>query len=247
MLPRTGPSAALRRTALRVDRILEAYYGPPTPRRRRRDPLSTLIGTILSQNTSDVNSRRAFERLRGRFPSWRAVLKAPAGAVIEAIRPGGLGVLKAARIQTVLRRIEVERGGLALDFLRRWPTARARAWLHTLEGVGPKTAAIVLAFALGRPAFAVDTHVYRVGRRLGLIPVRLSVEEAHRWMEALVRPSRHRPFHLLLVRHGREICKAGRPRCPLCPVRRLCDFYRCADPGVRGRAARGPAVPGGQA
>jgi len=229
-----------------VDRILEAYYGPPA-RRRQRDPLSTLIGTILSQNTSDVNSRRAFERLRGRFPSWKAVLKAPAGAVIETIRPGGLGVLKATRIQTVLRRIVAETGGLSLDFLRRWPTPRARAWLHALDGVGPKTAAIVLAFALGRPAFAVDTHVYRVGRRLGLIPERLSVEEAHRWMEALVKPARHMPFHLLLVRHGREICKAGRPRCPLCPVRRLCDFYRHANQAARGRASREPAVSGRRA
>ncbi len=225
MLLRPHPSAALRRKALRADRILEAHYGPPA-RRRRLDPLSTLISTVLSQNTSDVNSHRAFERLRARFPSWEAVLSAPAGAVIEAIRPGGLGALKAVRIQTVLRRIVTERSVLSLDFLRRWPAARAKAWLRNLDGVGPKTAAIVLAFALGKPAFAVDTHVYRVGRRMGLIPGRLSVEEAHRWMEALVKPERCRPFHLLLVRHGREICKAARPRCPLCPVRQMCDFYR---------------------
>lgn len=221
---RPHPRAGLRRRAARADRVLERYYGPPAPR-RRSDPLSALIGTILSQHTSDINSHRAYMRLRARFPSWGAVLDAPVGAVVDAIRPGGLGVLKARRIHAVLRRIVSERGAPTLNFLRRWEGQRARAWLRSLDGVGPKTAAIVLMFALGKRGFAVDTHVYRIGRRMGLIPERLSVEEAHPWMEALVQPARHRPFHLLLVRHGRELCKASRPRCPLCPVRDLCDFY----------------------
>jgi len=221
------PPAALRRKAARADRLLERYYGRPA-RHRQSDPLSALIGTILSQHTSDINSHRAFARLRARFPSWGAVLDAPVEAIVDAIRPGGLGVLKARRIHAVLRRIVSERGAPSLGFLRRWDGPRARAWLRRLEGVGPKTAAIVLMFALGKRAFAVDTHVYRIGRRMGLIPEGLSVEAAHRWMEALVRPGRHRPLHLLLVRHGREICKAGRPRCPVCPVRGLCDFYRAA-------------------
>ncbi len=218
------PTAMLRRKAARVDQILEDHYGSPR-RRSRLDPISTLVQTILSQNTSDTNSRRAFSRLRARFSSWEAVRDAAAGAVIEAIHPGGLGSLKGPRIQAVLRHIAAERGALTLDFLRRWPVDRAKAWLRSLDGVGPKTAAIVLIFGLGKPAFAVDTHVYRVGRRIGLIPKGMSVEEAHEWMEALVRPKRHGSFHLLLVRHGREICKAGRPRCKVCPVRRLCDFY----------------------
>jgi len=218
------PPAALRRKAERVDRILEAFYGPP-PRRRRRDAVSTLVQTILSQNTSDANSGRAFERLRSRFSSWPAVRDAPVEAVIEALRPAGLAALKAPRIQTILRRIADERGALSLDFLRAEPVEYARAWLRRLDGVGPKTAAIVLIFGLGKPAFAVDTHVYRVGRRVGLIPERLSVEQAHAWMEALVSRARYAEFHLLLVRHGREICKALRPRCATCPVRRKCVFF----------------------
>ncbi len=207
-----------------MDQLLEARYGRPR-RRSRRDPVSTLVLTILSQNTSDTNSSRAFERLRARFSSWAAARDAPVDAVIEAIRPAGLGGLKAPRIQAVLRRITAERGTLSLDFLRRWPVGRAKTWLRSLGGVGPKTAAIVLMFGLGKPAFAVDTHVYRVGRRIGIMPHETSVEDAHDWMEALVRPERYGPFHLLLVRHGREVCKAGRPRCGICPVRRLCDFY----------------------
>jgi endonuclease-3 len=219
--------ASLRRKAARVDAALQAAYGRPR-RRARRDPVSTLVLTILSQNTSDVNSARGFARLRARFPRWEAVRDAPVRSVVEAVRPSGLGALKAPRIQAALRRITAARGRLSLDFLRRWPAGRAKAWLRALPGVGPKTAAIVLVFGLGKPAFAVDTHVDRVGRRLGLIPLRLSVEAAHDWMEAIVPPARRGPFHLLLVRHGREICKAGRPRCEVCPVRRCCDFYRRA-------------------
>jgi endonuclease-3 len=221
--PRRLP-APLRRKAVRIDRILEDSYGRPR-RRSRRDGVSTLVLTILSQHTSDTNSGRAFDRLRARFPSWAALAAAPLEAVVEAIRPAGLSALKAPRIQAALHRITADRGALSLDFLRRWPVERAKAWLCDLAGVGPKTAAIVLVFGLGVPAFAVDTHVYRVGRRTGLIPEGMSIEDAHGWMEALVRPERYGPFHLSLIRHGREICKAGRPRCEVCPVRRLCVFY----------------------
>ncbi len=232
-----GPRAALRRKAARIDRILEDAYGPPR-RRSRRDAISTLVHTILSQNTSDTNSGRAFERLRARFPSWAALRDAPLEAVTEAIRPAGLSALKAPRIQAVLRRIGAERGTLSLEFLRRWHVGRAKAWLRSLDGVGPKTAAIVLIFGLGKPAFAVDTHVDRVGRRIGLIPLGMSVEDAHDWMETLVRPRRYGPFHLLLVRHGREICKAARPRCEICPARKVCDFYAVRRVSSRGSARR---------
>ena len=219
------PPASLRRKAARIDRMLEARYGAPR-RRSGPDPLSMLIHTVLSQHTSDTNSHRAFERLRERFPSWAILRDAPVEAVIDAIRPAGLSRLKAPRIQALLKRITAERGRLSLGFLRRWPVGRAKVWLRTLDGVGPKTAAIVLIFGLGKAAFPVDTHVYRVGRRIGIIPEVLSVEEAHDWIEALVPPARYGPFHLLLIRHGREICKAGRPRCAVCPVRRQCDFFR---------------------
>src|SRR6516162_3545367 len=198
------PRAALRRKAERVDRVLEAFYGPP-PRRRQRDAVSTLVQTILSQNTSDASSGRAFERLRSRFSSWTAVRDAPVGAVIEALKPAGLAALKAPRIQTILRRIAAERGALSLDFLRAESVERARAWLRGLDGVGPKTAAIVLVFGLRKPAFAVDTHVYRIGRRTGLIPAGFSAERSHGWMDALIRPARRGPLHLLMIRHGRGI------------------------------------------
>jgi endonuclease III len=231
------PPAALRRKAQRVDRALEAFYGPP-PRRRQGDAVSTLVQTILSQNTSDANSGRAFERLRSRFFSWAAVRDAPVEAVIEALRPAGLAALRAPRIQTILRRVTGERGAPSLDFLRAAPVERARAWLRRLDGVGPKTAAIVLVFGLGKPAFAVDTHVYRVGRRIGLIPERLSVEQAHVWMEALVARARYAPFHLLLVRHGREVCKASRPRCALCPARGMCEFFATANATSQSRPVR---------
>jgi endonuclease III len=220
-----GPSAALRRKAERVYRLLEARYGR-VRRRRRRDLIDVLVRTILSQNTTDVNSDRAMERLRVRFPSWAAVRDAPVEAVVDAIRPAGLGALKAPRIQAALKTITEEGGGrLSLDFLRRWPAQRAKAWLRRLHGVGPKTAAIVLVFGLGKPAFPVDTHVYRVARRIGLIPQELSVEQAHDWMDALVQPARRGAFHLLLVRHGRTVCRAGRPRCEVCPVARICAFF----------------------
>lgn len=213
--------------------MLEARYGRPR-RPRRQDLVAVLVGTILSQNTTDVNSDRALERLRSRFASWAAVRDAPVGAVVDAIRPAGLGTLKAPRIQAALRTIAKERrGGLSLDFLRRRPVERAKAWLRSLHGVGPKTAAIVLVFGLGKPAFAVDTHVYRVGRRIGLIPADMSVEQAHDWMEALVRPQRYGAFHLLLVRHGREVCRAARPRCEVCPLRKICDFYAAARGQIR--------------
>ncbi|MFN3928825.1 MAG: endonuclease III domain-containing protein, partial [Thermoflexus sp.] len=149
--------SALRRKAQRIDRALEEYYGIPA--RWRLDPLSELILTILSQNTSDVNSWRAFERLRERFPTWEAVRDAPVEALQEAIRPAGLSAQKAPRIQRVLRRITEERGQLSLDFLADWPVEEAKAWLRRLDGVGPKTAAIVLLFSLDKPAFPVDTHV----------------------------------------------------------------------------------------
>ena len=238
---RRRPSAALRRKAERVDRLLEARYGR-VRRRRRRDLIDVLVRTILSQNTTDVNSDRAMERLRRRFRSWAAVRDAPAEAVVDAIRPAGLGALKAPRIQAALKTITGEGGGrLSLDFLRRWPAQRAKAWLRSLHGVGPKTAAIVLVFGLGKPAFPVDTHVYRVARRIGLIPEKVSVEQAHDWMEALVRPARRGAFHLLLVRHGRAVCRARRPRCEVCPLTRLCDFYAVA----RGRRLAQRAVDAG--
>lgn len=218
------PPTKLRRKAAAVDRVLRRQYRLRPW--RSRDPLGMLVGTILSQHTSDINSDRAYAQLRRRLPTWEAVRAASTAQVAAAIRPAGLSALKAPRIHAVLRRLARERGRLSLAFLRRWPRDRAREWLRSISGVGPKTAAIVMQFGLGKPAFPVDTHVDRVGRRLGLIPPRMSTDDAHTWMEAVVAPARYGPFHRLLVRHGREICTARRPRCEVCPVRRWCDYAR---------------------
>jgi endonuclease-3 len=223
-----APAPRLRRKAAAVDRVLRRRYRLRPW--RSRDPLGMLIGTILSQHTSDVNSDRAYAQLRRRLPTWEAVRAASTARIAAAIRPAGLASLKAPRIHAVLRRLARERGRLSLAFLRRWPRDEARAWLRSVPGVGPKTAAIVLQFGLAKPAFAVDTHVDRVGRRLGLIPARMSTEDAHAWMEALVPPTRYGPLHRFLVRHGREICTARRPRCEVCPIRSWCDYGTAARP-----------------
>jgi endonuclease III len=242
---RRHPSAALRRKAEQVGRLLEGLYGR-VRRCRRRNLIDVLVRTILSQNTTDVNSDRAMARLRARFRSWAAVRDAPVEAVVDAIRPAGLGTLKAPRIQAALKAITREGDGrLSLDFLRRCSTRRAKAWLRSLHGVGPKTAAIVLVFGLGKPAFPVDTHVYRVARRIGLIPEEMSVEQAHDWMEALVRPARYGAFHLLLVRHGRAVCRAVRPRCEVCPASRICRFYAALRGQRLPHRAAGAGVPRG--
>jgi endonuclease-3 len=208
---------------LRIHDLLLAEYGdhPWHP----RDPVAVLVGTILSQNTNDVNRDRAFEQMRERLPTWEAVRDAPEKALIDAIRPAGLAPTKAPRIQEALRRITAERGDISLDFLADLPLEEARTWLSSIPGVGPKTVAIVLLFALGRPAFPVDTHVHRVARRLGLIPASTSREKAHGLLEALIPPGIYYPFHLDLIEHGRAVCHARNPEHERCVLRDLCVFY----------------------
>jgi endonuclease III len=153
------------------------------------------------------------------------VRDAASADVVEAIRPAGLANQKGPRIQGVLRQITEERGTLDLDFLRGLPREEARAWLLRFNGVGPKTTAIVLQFALGMPAFPVDTHIYRVSGRLGLRPAAMTVEQAHTHLEALFRPEEYGPAHLNLIRLGRELCHPRKPECEKCPVNKLCDYY----------------------
>jgi endonuclease-3 len=143
--------------------------------------------------------------------------------VVDAIRPAGLANQKGPRIQHVLREITAERGGLDLSFLKEMPLEEARAWLMKFNGVGPKTAAIVLCFSLGRPAFPVDTHIYRVTGRIGLRPEKMTVEDAHRYLEAVFPPEAYYAAHLNIIRLGREICGARKPNCSACPVKKLCD------------------------
>lgn len=217
--------AELRRKAETIRQRLGEEYGEPAGV-RDLDPVSELVSTILSQNTNDANRDVAFNRLRQRFPAWQEVLEADLDAVVDAIRPAGLANQKAPWIQQALRAIVAERGELDLEFLRDWPVAEAKAWLSSLQGVGPKTAAIVLLFALGRPAFPVDTHVHRVSGRLGLIGPRVTREKAHDLLEDLIPAEHYYSFHLNLIRHGRQICRARRPQCEACFLTHLCDYYR---------------------
>jgi endonuclease-3 len=221
---------ALRARARAIHQRLLDVYGEPEWR-RPLPPLDELISTILSQNTNDRNRDRAFDALRARFPNWEAVRDAPLEAVIEAIRPAGLANQKARRIQEVLREITRLRGALELDFLQDLPLEEARSWLMQFKGVGPKTAAIVLLFSLGRPAFPVDTHIYRVSGRIGLRPAEMTVEETHAWLESLLPPETWYAAHLNLIRLGREVCQARRPQCDRCPIREFCDYGRQMDGG----------------
>jgi endonuclease-3 len=213
----------LSKKALRVHKKLLKAFGEPTWR-NPLPPVDELVSTILSQNTNDVNRDRAFGALRKKFPTWEQVRDAEPDAVIKAIRVAGLANQKGPRIQKVLREITAERGSLDLSFLKDLPLEEARAWLTKFNGVGPKTAAIVLCFSLGRPAFPVDTHVYRVTGRIGLRPEKMTVEQAHPHLESLFPPETYYAAHLNIIRLGREVCAARKPNCPVCPVHDLCDY-----------------------
>lgn len=209
---------------LRIHQRLVAEYDEP--RWAPRDPIAVLVSTILSQNTNDRNRDRAYERLRERFPTWEAVRDAPLEDLVAAIRPAGLAPTKAPRIQETLRRIWAERGEFSLDSLADIPLEEARAWLLSIPGVGPKTAAIVLLFAFGRPTFPVDTHIHRVSRRLGLIPARATREQAHTLLEELIPPELYYPLHLHLIALGRDVCHPRNPECGRCVLREECEFYQ---------------------
>jgi endonuclease-3 len=204
--------------------VLAAYYGD-LEWRASTDPLSELILTILSQHTSDHNRDRAFESMRRRFPTWKEVRDAPTDELADAIKSGGLANIKAPRIQEVLRQISKERDELNLDFLLAMPVDEAKAWLARFKGVGPKTAACVLMFACGMPVLPVDTHVYRVSQRIGLIGPRTNAEKAHAELEALVEPGKRYSFHIYLISYGRKVCHAQNPLCEKCVVSRWCNFY----------------------
>lgn len=204
-----------------VVEALRARYG--TPERGAPDPpIEGLIATILSQNTSDINTERSFRSLKARFETWDAAADAPVDEVADAIRSGGLADRKAPRIQAVLRAIRERTGGYDLAFLGGMTIPAARDWLTQLNGVGPKTASCVLMFNLGRDAMPVDTHVHRVALRLHLIPPGTSAERAHALLEAQLPPGLAHDAHLLMIRHGRETCVARRPRCAECVLVDCC-------------------------
>ena len=214
----------LEQRALAVHRKLVEHYGQPTWR-NPLPPLDELVSTILSQNTNDTNRDRAYSTLRARFPAWEAVRDAPESEVVEAIRSAGLANQKGPRIQAVLRQITAEVGCLDIDFLRDLTTVEAQEWMLRFKGVGPKTAAIVLLFSLNKPAFPVDTHIYRVSGRIGLRPSKMSVEAAHAHLGSIFPPDSYYAVHLNLIRLGRELCQARQPRCLECPLQNICDYF----------------------
>jgi endonuclease-3 len=210
-----------------IGRLLADRYGFPTWR-QHLPPVDELIDTILSQNTSDVNRDKAFDALKARFPTWEAVRDAPVEEIIKAIAPAGLANTKGPCIQQTLRQITEERGAITLDFLADMDLTQGKAWLTHFNGVGPKTAAIVLLFAFNKPAFPVDTHVHRVTQRLGLIGPRVGREQAHVDLEAIIPADEFYQAHLNFIQHGRTICQARRPLCEHCPLTHHCDYYQKA-------------------
>lgn len=186
--------------------------------------IDEIVATVLSQHTSDINSERAFGQLKEAFPSWEQVAAAPVGQVADAIRSGGIADQKARRIQQILAAIEEREGRISLDRLHDLDDAAVAAYLESLPGVGPKTAACVLTFALGRAAFPVDTHVHRLAIRLGWIPAQTTADKAHHLIGPRVPPDIRYDLHVALITHGREVCRAQRPRCDGCVLRDLCTY-----------------------
>jgi endonuclease III len=242
--PKVSPQkrAADRRKRRRlIDVALERLgerYDHPTWGGPRLDPVSELVLTILSQNTADVNSFRAFTALRERYASWADVLEAPTEELADVIRPGGLAPTKSRRIQHVLAEVQAAtHGSWDLGLLGTMPLDEARAWLTGLPGIGRKTAAILLLFTFGRPVLPVDTHVYRVATRLGMLPPRTPMERAHDLLEEALAAEEMYAFHVELIRHGRDTCRAPRPICGICPLTDVCAYYAVA---ARGRAPIAP-------
>ncbi|MBI2001955.1 MAG: endonuclease III [candidate division NC10 bacterium] len=211
---------------IRIAALLGQAYGPTRPPRRRDNPLDALIHTVLSQSTSDVNSDRAYATLRQRFPEWEDVHRVPLRQLIAAIRSGGLANIKAVRIKALLEEIWADQGHFDLSFLRDLSDEEVKAYLARFKGVGSKTIACVLLFGMGRPAFPVDTHVFRVTRRLGLLNGRFTPEKAQESLEPRIPPGDRYALHVHLVRHGRQVCKAQRPLCRSCVLARVCDHVR---------------------
>ena len=205
------------------ERLMDAFGLPEW--RNPLPPVDELVSTILSQNTNDVNRDVAFKQLKETFPDWESVLKADTAKVVNAIRTAGLANQKGPRIQHALRDIKAYTGGkIDLEFLKEMRRDEARDWLTNLKGVGPKTAAIVLLFSMGIPAFPVDTHIYRVTGRIGLRPDGLSVEKAHVYLEEQIPDDAFYDLHLNFIRLGREVCGARKWHCYRCPVEDLCAF-----------------------
>lgn len=224
-------------------RLLRREYGS-RPWRPGEDAISTLIATVLSQNTSDANSHRAFVSLIRTFATWEEVAAVETDDIARAIRMGGLAGIKARRIKAILHQIKASRGSLDLEFLRELSPVEAKDWLRALPGVGPKTAGCVMLFSLGKPVLPVDTHIFRVAKRLGLIDSRTSAEKAHELLEAMIPPQRVYEFHLHMIEHGRRVCLARRPRCQVCVLQGVCPSAAgYLNPAKNGCTAKSEGLP----
>jgi endonuclease-3 len=224
--PRLSAGTARQRARVaRITSLLEDEFGRP---RRSPDPdlVGSLVQTILSQNTTDVNSGRAYLELRERFPHWGEVERASVRTIAAAIRTGGLADVKATRIKMILREIHRETGDLDLDFLRSMATDDIVDYLTHFKGVGAKTAACVALFDLGREVVPVDTHVHRVVGRLGFVGAPGTRDATYEALKPLVPPRRALSLHVNLIRLGRAICRPRSPSCAGCPLRRLCAHAR---------------------
>ena len=227
---------------------LGVYYGRPAWQ-RRLDPTSELILTVLTQNSADTNAEVAFEALRHRYPSggvvqahnpgagwggvglpdgsapdWAAVEHAPLPELVDTIRPGGLANQKAPRIQATLRQLREEHGDYSLEFLGDMSALDARDWLTRIDGIGKKTASVLLLFSFGLPLMPVDRHVDRVAHRVGLVGPKASADDSHDLFLGMLEPDQMYEAHVNLIQHGRKLCHAQRPECGRCPIRRRCRY-----------------------
>jgi len=206
-----------------VAKILEQVYDRKKWR-SRGTALDTLVGTILSQNTTDKNSGRAFQNLKDTYEDYHEVMQAPEQEVIEVVRVAGLANQKGPRIQRALHTVLEQEGELNLDFLEEMSADEAREWLVAIKGIGLKTASIVVCFGFNGDCFPVDTHVNRVSQRIGFTPEGTTPDKAHYIMEEIVPPKDYFAFHIQMIQHGRALCKARSPKCEDCPLSHLCDY-----------------------
>jgi len=211
----------LKTKVRRITLLLEKQYGIPR-RERSGDPLDILIGTILSQNTNDRNRDKAYQRLRTRFPHWEDVLEARTRSIVAAIRPGGLAGQKARRIHEILHWIKEREEKVSLVFLKKMGFEEIKKTIGALKGIGPKTLHCLLLFGLGREAFPVDTHILRIGKRVGLLPEWMGAEKAHAWIVPFLPKGKCLSLHLNLIRFGRSVCKARKPQCHICFLTKEC-------------------------
>lgn len=224
MIVEEESSADVTESITYIIQNLKFVYGVPEPE-GGLDPLDVLIETMLSQSTTNVNSRRAFESLKRRFPTWEEARRARAISIESAIKSGGLARQKSVRIKNLLNEIHERRGSLDLSFLYSAPIEEAIRFLASFKGAGPKTVACTLLFACSRPVFPIDTHIFRIARRLGLITEKCTDQQAHKLMAAMLPEDRYYEVHINLIRHGRKVCRPQKPRCEQCCLVDYCRYY----------------------